>query len=340
VSRSRRAEARKGRADRRSGGFTLIEALVALALVLAFAAALTPHLFQSRRIVADADSRVAAHVLLRTLLDAPFDRANLAQATREGDVDGLRWRIVTVPLPAAAAGSRAEPVGHQVAASWPEGMPDDQSRDGAARTKDDGRPPSPITARDKTAAMTARAGFTLVECSPPSRLGGDHRSLRWLIHNVALNFDRGTKTVDVAERFVLAIDRLSADFASARAVARRSEAGPALAFLGEPGGEQTPGKILFVAAAPVTGAPPGDEVVMLTVEQDEKVTRLVRRRASWPGPSSSFDDVAPDNPVVLIEGKWSISFLFGRLTPELEGRVALELDRRSDVAARGAPDGE
>jgi type II secretory pathway pseudopilin PulG len=105
VSRSRRAEARKGRADRRSGGFTLIEALVALALVLAFAAALTPHLFQSRRIVADADSRVAAYVLLRTLLDAPFDRANLAQATREGDVDGLRWRIVTVPLPAAASGS-------------------------------------------------------------------------------------------------------------------------------------------------------------------------------------------------------------------------------------------
>jgi hypothetical protein len=31
---------------------------------------------------------------------------------------------------------------------------------------------------------------------------------------------------------------------------------------------------------------------------------------------NSFEDVAPDNPVVLIEGKWNISFLFGRLTPE------------------------
>ncbi len=101
ASRSRRAEAHRQRSD----GFTLIEALVALALVLAFAAALTPHLFQSRRIMANADGRVAAHVLLRALLDAPFDRANLAQATREGDVDGLRWRIVTVPLPAAASGS-------------------------------------------------------------------------------------------------------------------------------------------------------------------------------------------------------------------------------------------
>jgi type II secretory pathway pseudopilin PulG len=105
ASRSRRAEARKGRAEQRSGGFTLIEALVALALVLAFAAALTPHLFQSRRIVANADGRVAAHVLLRTLLDAPFDRSNLAQSTREGALDGLRWRVVTVPLPAAASGS-------------------------------------------------------------------------------------------------------------------------------------------------------------------------------------------------------------------------------------------
>jgi type II secretory pathway pseudopilin PulG len=105
ASRSRHAEARKERADRRSGGFTLIEALVALALVLAFAAALTPHLYQSRRIVANADSRVAAHVLLRALLEAPFDRANLAQSTREGALEGLRWQVVTVPLPATVAGS-------------------------------------------------------------------------------------------------------------------------------------------------------------------------------------------------------------------------------------------
>src|SRR5258708_33555715 len=100
ASRSRRVEARKERADRRSGGFTLIEALVALALVLAFAAALTPHLYQSRRIVANADNRVAAHVLLRALLEAPFDRANLAQSTRAVALEGLRWQVVTVPLPA------------------------------------------------------------------------------------------------------------------------------------------------------------------------------------------------------------------------------------------------
>jgi prepilin-type N-terminal cleavage/methylation domain-containing protein len=165
--------------------------------------------------------------------------------------------------------------------------------------------------------VTARDGFTLVEVLAAFAIGAVIiAACAALIHNVVLNFDRGTKTVDVAERFVLAIDRLSADFASARAVARRTEAGPALAFLAEPGGGQTPGKIVFVAASPVTGAPPGDEVVMLTVEQEESVMRLVRRRASWPGPTARFEDVTPDNPVVLIEGNWSISFLFGRLTPE------------------------
>src|SRR5262245_50910897 len=90
--RSRRADAR----SRRSRGFTLIEALVALALILAFASG--PYLFQARRIAIGADSRVAAHVLLRTLLDTPFDRGSLANAAREGEVDGLRWRIVTEPL--------------------------------------------------------------------------------------------------------------------------------------------------------------------------------------------------------------------------------------------------
>jgi prepilin-type N-terminal cleavage/methylation domain-containing protein len=175
-----------------------------------------------------------------------------------------------------------------------------------------------ISVREMTARkMSARDGFTLVEVLAAFAIGAVIiAACAALIHNVVLNFDRGTKTVDVAERFVLAIDRLSADFASARAVARRTEAGPALAFLGETGSGQTPSKILFVAAAPVTGAPLGDEVVMLTIEQDDKVMRLVRRRASWPGPTSSFTDVTPDNPVVLIEGKWSISFLFGRLTPE------------------------
>ena len=97
---------RDNRSDRRAG-FTLLEALVALALVLAFASAVGPHLSQARRIMANAEGRVAAQVLLRSLLNAPFDRSSLARASREGETSGLRWRIDSEP--AAAARARAQP---------------------------------------------------------------------------------------------------------------------------------------------------------------------------------------------------------------------------------------
>ncbi len=103
ASRSRRDD-RKGQA-----GFTLLEALVALALVLAFAAVLGPHLSQARRIMSHAEGRVAAQVLLRSLLDAPFNRTSLANASRKGEAGELRWHIVADPVLAAAPGAPDQP---------------------------------------------------------------------------------------------------------------------------------------------------------------------------------------------------------------------------------------
>jgi type II secretory pathway pseudopilin PulG len=103
ASRSRRDDG-NGQA-----GFSLLEALVALALILAFAAVLGPHLSQARRIMAHADGRVAAQVLLRSLLDAPFDRSGLVNASRDGETGGLRWRIVSEPVVAAAPGAPDRP---------------------------------------------------------------------------------------------------------------------------------------------------------------------------------------------------------------------------------------
>src|SRR3974390_3932951 len=85
---------RDERSDRQAG-FTLLEALVALALVLACASAVGPHLSQARRIMANAEGRVAAQVLLRSLLNAPFDRSSLACASREVETRGLRYRCDT-----------------------------------------------------------------------------------------------------------------------------------------------------------------------------------------------------------------------------------------------------
>jgi Tfp pilus assembly protein PilV len=92
-------------------GFSLLEALVALAVVLAFAVVLGPHLSHARRIMADADGRVAAQVLLRSLLDAPFDRSGQANVSRDGETAGLRWRVASEPVattaPSVAAASSA-----------------------------------------------------------------------------------------------------------------------------------------------------------------------------------------------------------------------------------------
>jgi hypothetical protein len=111
ASTGSRAASRSRPADRRTNcaGFTLFEALVALALVLAFVEVLGPYLFHARRIMVNAEGRVAAQVVLRSLLDAPFDRSQLANVSRSGETAGLRWRIVTEPLAVGDVRSRGEP---------------------------------------------------------------------------------------------------------------------------------------------------------------------------------------------------------------------------------------
>jgi len=132
-----------------------------------------------------------------------------------------------------------------------------------------------------------------------------------LIHNVALFFDRGTRSVTEAERLMLAVERLAGDFGSARFVPRRIEQGTgAAAFAGEPT------RIVFVGAGRAASGSLDDDLISLAVEQDGEVSHLVRRRATWPGPSARFEDVTPKDPVVLIEGKLDISFVFGRFAPD------------------------
>lgn len=93
VLRSIRREFGAGRA-----GFTLIEALVAMALLLAFVSVLGPYMFHARRIGENAQGRVAAQALLRAILDAPFDRLAMAKGPREGETAGMRWSIAAEPM--------------------------------------------------------------------------------------------------------------------------------------------------------------------------------------------------------------------------------------------------
>ena len=135
-----------------------------------------------------------------------------------------------------------------------------------------------------------------------------------LIGNVAFYFDRGTRGVSDAERLVLALDRLAADFGSARFVLRTTEAGVATTFTGELADGEQPAKVVFVGAGRVGPASQAEEVVTLTVEEAGDVTRLVRRRATWLDPR--IEDPLPQDAVVLIEGEFDIAFAFGRVTSD------------------------
>src|SRR5262245_2746612 len=79
-------------------GFSLIEASVAMTLLLAFVAVLGPHPFHARRIADGIDERIAAKALLRTLVAAPLDGSQLAQGPRSGETGGMQWTITAEPM--------------------------------------------------------------------------------------------------------------------------------------------------------------------------------------------------------------------------------------------------
>jgi len=66
-------------------------------------------------------------------------------------------------------------------------------------------------------------------------------------------------------------------------------------------------------AGPRDGSGPrmDDDLISLTVEEDGEIRRLVRRRATMARTRARrFEDVTLEDPVVLIEGKLDISFVF------------------------------
>lgn len=152
-----------------------------------------------------------------------------------------------------------------------------------------------------------RAGFTLVELLAALAIGSVVLvGIAALVRTVGLSFDRGTRAVANAERVLLAVQRLSADFASVRYLLRQKEPGPALAALFS----GRPDEVVLVTAGHVAIGRRDDELLFLQVEQAGETARLVRRRAPFPGPRAPLDGIVPGDPVVLLEGPLALSFAF------------------------------
>jgi len=162
------------------------------------------------------------------------------------------------------------------------------------------------------------SGFTLIEVLAALAIGSviimSTAALTW---NVTQFFDHGTRGVSEADRLVLAIDRLAADFGAARFAQRLTAGGgAAAAFIGRSGKGRQPAKVIFVSGDTVSTSPEDEEVVVLSAEASDDVTRLVRRRAPWLGPRTQIEGIVGKDPVVLIEGRIDIQFTFGKVAAD------------------------
>jgi general secretion pathway protein J len=168
----------------------------------------------------------------------------------------------------------------------------------------------------RTPSRGASDGFTLIEVLASLAVSSVIIvTTAALIHTIAGNFDRGTRGVDAADRLVLAMQRLSTDFSAARFVVWTADDGPALAFKAEPQTGEKPARITFVSGGGTRGGLDADELVSLTVDRANDLTRLTRRRAAWSGPDTPLERAVLLDPVVLLEGDLDISFLFARQLP-------------------------
>jgi general secretion pathway protein J len=155
---------------------------------------------------------------------------------------------------------------------------------------------------------TREQGFTLIEMLAALAVGSVVIvAVAALVHNVALNFDRGTGLAGKADQLLLAVERMAADLGSARLVAQSEGANAGAAFAGDAS------QVRFIAAGVAASGSGGEEVVSLTVEDGDDVSRLVRRRAPWLGLRMPFESVALRDPVELIQGKIDIAFAFGTI---------------------------
>jgi general secretion pathway protein I len=87
----------RGASRNAQAGFTLIEALVALAVVAVCLSAIGTLMAQNSRAVRQIDQRVALVSVLRKVLAALPDRPDLAGSNLAGEMAGHQWAVSAAP---------------------------------------------------------------------------------------------------------------------------------------------------------------------------------------------------------------------------------------------------
>ena len=99
-------------------GFTLIETLVAFAILAMLSIVVQRSLVVSRTSLARADAKAIAERVVRTLLDAPLEDRGSYAGVRSGLMDGCSWTVTTelIDLPPPPKSKAAN--GDDIAISW------------------------------------------------------------------------------------------------------------------------------------------------------------------------------------------------------------------------------
>ncbi len=282
-------------------GFTLIEALVALAIVAAVLGTIGSVIATTVKGTRSIDQRLALSGTAETLLAALPVRSLLKPGRQSGETAGHRWRIDVSPVKAGGQDD-ADSSGplcsardqHAVAGAWRSA---DANHDGAPCAP--GRRMSAVPRR----ALAHEAGFTLIEVLVATLLmtvilaALATVTAQWLP-----NWNRGMAHVQRAERLAMGVDRIVADLSVAKMIPMNGDAKTPLF-------EGSELAVTFVRTAVGPNARPGLEIIRFIEKGDAQGLAMVRERASF-APMPSDAQIRFADQVVLVRHPFRVTFSY------------------------------